>query len=176
MEASLDLESLLMLPSGVVDFQPTSPVGSEGYTSETSSGTNCNWLDSPAASLPSVVAGGGGGRGSGCDLRGVESSSSPTSQSPMISLSNAMISQWSPAAAGTTQEVENRGSGSEYSPRWSVSPPSYHLDATTTGILANGGSGNSQTSSDVRIDVGKSVIATTNQLTEEFIIIHVINN
>lgn len=141
MEPSLDLESLLMLPSGS-DLQPTSPVGSEGYTSETSSGTNCNQLDSPASSMTSVLASGGGGAGG--DQRGAESSS-PT-QSPLVSFSDAMMSQWSPGTttvvAGNGQEMERqRGSGSE---SWSDSPPSYsHPD---------------NNSADVRIDLGKSIV------------------
>lgn len=130
LEPSLDFESLLNLP--------LSPVGSEGYTSETSSTTNCNRLDSPVSSL--ISAG-----GSGSEHQGAWGS--PAHSPPMIE--RAVFSdpsQWSPTSNGP--EAGQRNSGSDYS-GWSESPRN-HLDAPSTAQVPI------NTPSDIRIDVGKS--------------------
>lgn len=132
LEAPLDFESLLNLP--------TSPAASEGYTSETSSTTNLNRLDSPTASL--VSAG-----GSGLVSEHLESphNHSPHNHSPLITPGFSDPSQWSPMSSG--QDATKRNSGSDFSSSgWSASP-SNHLD------MLNSVTNNT---SDVRIDVGKS--------------------
>lgn len=128
LEASLDFESLLNLP--------TSPVASEGYTSETSSTTNLNRLDSPVASLASAG-------GSGLISEQVES---PHNHSPLIASGFSDPSQWSPMSSG--QEAAKRSSGSDFSSSgWSASPGN-HLDMLSTMDRVTN-------TSDVRIDVGK---------------------
>lgn len=123
LEASLDFESLLNFP--------TSPVGSEGYTSETSSTTNCNRVDSPVASLV-----GAGGSGSTSEHHLVES------PSPLIAAGFSDPSQWSPMSSG--YDTAKRNSGSDFSSSgWSGSPGN-QLDTPSTTV-----------SSDIRIDVGK---------------------
>lgn len=131
LEPSLDFESLLTIP--------LSPVGSEGYTSETSSTTNCNRLDSPVSSL--ISAGGG----SGSEHQGAWGS--PAHSPPMTE--RAVFSdpsQWSPTSNG--REAGGRNSGSDYS-GWSESPRN-HLDTPTSAQVPI------NAPSDIRIDVGKS--------------------
>lgn len=131
LEASLDFESLLNLP--------TSPVGSEGYTSESSSTTNCN-RHSPMASL--VSAGGSFSE----RQRAVESPLSD--RSPVVVMSCfSDPSQWSPASMGSgatsVGESTNRNSGSDFS-GFSASP-GHQLDTLGGDAFMS--------SDDVRIDV-----------------------
>ena len=126
LEAPLDFESLLNLP--------TSPVTSEGCTSETSSTTNLNRLDSPTASL---VSAGGSGLVS-------EQAESPHNHSPLITPGFSDPSQWSPMS-----DAAKRNSGSDFSSVWSASP-SNHLDMLSSMDRVT------DSTSDVRIDVGKS--------------------
>ena len=122
---SLDFESLLNLP--------TSPTGSTGYASETSSVSNCQRLHSPAASLVSA------GASSGCDQPlGAES----PSHSPLVT---STFSHWSPHAG--QDMAEKRNSGSDFGSVWSASPGNNmdNIEATSTPV-----------SNDVMIDVGTS--------------------
>lgn len=131
-EASLDFESLLAMP--------TSPVGSEGYTSETSSSTHCNRLElnSPAASLAST-----GGGSVYTDQLGVEA---PSPHSPLLVASTFRdLPQFSPV-----NSHDNKNSSPEFSSGWSASPSSYISTPTTNDISTN-----APFSSDVRIDVGE---------------------
>lgn len=115
LEASLDFESLLNLP--------TSPVESTSYTSETSSVSNCNRLHSPAASPVST------GVGSTYDQPGAES----PSHSPLVTSTFSDPSQWSPHTLRDASEKRN--SGSDFSVLSASSP--YSLDTLAGATMSS---------------------------------------
>lgn len=128
---------------------PASPVGSEGYTSEASSSTNCNRLDSsPVASLVSSTGGSGSERHQSCaespPLAPLLANHSPLSMSGFP----ADPSQWSPASS----DASKRNSGSDIS-SWSASLPPGVLTVLDSGT-------NLPPSSDVKIDVDSLAVAT----------------